>query len=210
MSTCAAAGTSRSRTPRISLAEHLQRAAGDLGQPGDGAPDRGLARAALAHQAEHLARRASGTRRRRRRGSPAGRAGRGTRSPARRADHDSGSLPATRSALAGGARAAVCTRPWPTSARRRAAAACTRAAGARRARRVAACSTTLPCVHDGDAVGEVGDDAHVVGDQHDRGAELVAAAPQQVEDLGLHRHVERGGRLVGDDQARVRARAPSR
>ena len=61
----------------------------------------------------------------------------------------------------------------------------------------------LALVHHGDPVGEVGDDAHVVGDQHDRGAELVAAAPQQVEDLGLHRHVERRGRLVGDDQPGV-------
>ena len=34
----------------------------------------------------------------------------------------------------------------------------------------------LALVHDRDAVGEVGDDAHVVRDQHDRGAELVAAA----------------------------------
>ena len=61
----------------------------------------------------------------------------------------------------------------------------------------------LALVHDRHAVGEVGDDAHVVRDQHDRGAELVAAAAQQVEDLGLHGHVEGGGRLVGDDHARV-------
>ena len=61
----------------------------------------------------------------------------------------------------------------------------------------------LALVHDRDPVGEVGDDAHVVGDQHDRGAELVAAAAQQVEDLGLHGDVEGGGRLVGDDHARV-------
>ena len=61
----------------------------------------------------------------------------------------------------------------------------------------------LALVHHGDAVGEVGDDAHVVGDQHDRGAELVAAATQQVEDLGLHRHVERRRRLVGDEHRGV-------
>ena len=34
--------------------------------------------------------------------------------------------------------------------------------------------------------------------------------PHQVEDLGLHRHVERGRRLVRDQQLRVRAPAPSR
>ena len=61
----------------------------------------------------------------------------------------------------------------------------------------------LAVVHDRDAVGEVRDDAHVVRDQHDRGAELLGEPPQQVEDLGLHGDVEGRGRLVGDDQARV-------
>ena len=58
----------------------------------------------------------------------------------------------------------------------------------------------LALVHDDDTVGEIGDDTHVVGDQDDRGTELVAAPAQQVENLRLHRHVERRGGLVGDDQ----------
>ena len=37
-----------------------------------------------------------------------------------------------------------------------------------------------------------------------------AQALQQLEDLRLDRHVERGRRLVGDEQLRVAARAPSR
>ena len=58
----------------------------------------------------------------------------------------------------------------------------------------------LALVHDRHAVGEVGDDAHVVGDEDDRGAELVTAAAQQVEDLRLHGHVEGRCRFVRDDQ----------
>ena len=61
----------------------------------------------------------------------------------------------------------------------------------------------LAVVHDGDRVGEVRDDAHVVRDEHDRGAELLGETAQELEDLGLHGDVEGGRRLVGDDQARV-------
>ena len=49
-------------------------------------------------------------------------------------------------------------------------------------------------------VAHLGDHAEVVGDQQDRHAELVAAGAQQVEDLRLDGDVERGGRLVGDQQ----------
>ncbi|CAM5693360.1 hypothetical protein SVIOM342S_03321 [Streptomyces violaceorubidus] len=57
-------------------------------------------------------------------------------------------------------------------------------------------------VHHRDPVGEVRDDAHVVGDQQDTRAGLGREPPQQVEDLGLHGHVERGGGFVGDQQRR--------
>ena len=43
----------------------------------------------------------------------------------------------------------------------------------------------------------------IVRDQHDRGAELVLQIEDQIEDLRLDRHVERGGRLVGDQHPRV-------
>jgi hypothetical protein len=42
-----------------------------------------------------------------------------------------------------------------------------------------------------------------VGDHHDRGVQLVLQAVHEVEDLRLHRHVERRGRLVGDEQLGV-------
>ena len=43
----------------------------------------------------------------------------------------------------------------------------------------------------------------VVGDQHDRHAGSLLQLAQQVQDLGLGRHVQGGGRLVGDQQFRV-------
>ena len=48
----------------------------------------------------------------------------------------------------------------------------------------------------------LGDDAHVVGDQDHRDAGPPLEVAQQGEDLRLHRDVERGGRLVGDQQLR--------
>ena len=58
-------------------------------------------------------------------------------------------------------------------------------------------------LHHGDVVGEVRDDTHVMGDQQDRAVQPVAQGAQQVEDLGLHRHVQCRGRLVGDQEGRV-------
>ena len=51
-----------------------------------------------------------------------------------------------------------------------------------------------------DAVGHVAHDAEVVGDQQDRHAEAGLQVLEQSEDLRLDRHVEGGGRLVGDQQ----------
>jgi hypothetical protein len=68
----------------------------------------------------------------------------------------------------------------------------------------------VPLLHHDHAVGEVGDDTHVVGDQHDPGVDAVAQVAHELEDLGLHRDVERGRRLVGDEQLRVAAPAPGR
>ena len=69
-------------------------------------------------------------------------------------------------------------------------------------------SRTGPCfddaagVHHRDAIRRLGDDAEIVRDQQQRQIELALHLAQQLEDLRLHRHVERGGRLVGDDQRR--------
>src|SRR5262249_14988552 len=53
-------------------------------------------------------------------------------------------------------------------------------------------------VHDGHPVSDVRDDTHVVGDKHNGRAELVLELLDELEDLGLDRHVERGRGLVGD------------
>jgi hypothetical protein len=58
----------------------------------------------------------------------------------------------------------------------------------------------LAGVHHGDPVAHLGHDAEVVRDQDDRGPGLVAELAHEIEDLGLDRDVERGGRLVGDQQ----------
>ena len=50
---------------------------------------------------------------------------------------------------------------------------------------------------------DLGDHPEVVGDQEDRHPEPLAQLEQQLEDLRLDRHVERGRRLVGDEQLRV-------
>jgi hypothetical protein len=61
----------------------------------------------------------------------------------------------------------------------------------------------LAGVHDDDLVRHLGHDAEVVGDEHDRHPVLLAQAAHELEDLRLDRDVERGGRLVGDQQVGV-------
>ena len=57
-------------------------------------------------------------------------------------------------------------------------------------------------IHDGDVMGEAGDDAEIVRDPDDGGAELGLQPLDELDDLRLDRHVERRRRLVGDDQFR--------
>ncbi len=57
--------------------------------------------------------------------------------------------------------------------------------------------------HHADAVGDLADDAEVVGDEEHRHALLGLQLGEQFEDLRLHGDVERGGRLVGDQQFRL-------
>ena len=64
-------------------------------------------------------------------------------------------------------------------------------------------STTRPAYITTTSSHDLGDDAEVVRDQQDRHAEPLAQLAQQLEDLRLDRHVERGRRLVGDQQLRV-------
>ena len=57
-------------------------------------------------------------------------------------------------------------------------------------------------VHDGDRVAVLRHDAEVVRDEDHRHAELVLELGEQREDLILDRDVERGRRLVGEQQPR--------
>ncbi|GAA3093509.1 hypothetical protein GCM10020001_006320 [Nonomuraea salmonea] len=54
--------------------------------------------------------------------------------------------------------------------------------------------------HDRDALGDLADDGQVVGDEDVAEAALALQPQQQLDDLGLHRHVERGDGLVADHQ----------
>ena len=92
--------------------------------------------------------------------------------------------------------------PAPASARIPAGRACRDAPGWSNSTATGASLDDAAGVHHQHAVGGFRDHAHVVGDDDDRHAELVAQVEQQVEHLRLDGDVERGGRLVGDQQAR--------
>ena len=51
-----------------------------------------------------------------------------------------------------------------------------------------------PCVHDHDPVGVLGDHAHIMRDEDDRGSQFVAKLAHQIQDLGLdHQKVNVNG-----------------
>ncbi len=58
-------------------------------------------------------------------------------------------------------------------------------------------------VHDTDPIRDMRHDGQVVGDEEIGQLEIVLELTQQVEHLGLNRHIERGDRLVADDEIRV-------
>ncbi len=58
----------------------------------------------------------------------------------------------------------------------------------------------LALAHHQHLVGGGGDHAHVVGDHDDGGFELLLQVAHDVEDLRLHRYVERGRGVVGDEK----------
>ena len=55
-------------------------------------------------------------------------------------------------------------------------------------------------LHDADPFRKAPDEIQIVSDQDHRHAELALQLRQQLENLRLNRHIERGGRLVGDQQ----------
>ena len=58
----------------------------------------------------------------------------------------------------------------------------------------------LAGIHHRDLVADLGDHAEIVGDQNDRSPARGLQLAHQIEDLRLQGDVERGGRLVGDQQ----------
>ena len=60
----------------------------------------------------------------------------------------------------------------------------------------------LTGVHHDHVIGAAGDDAEVVGDEDHRHEALALLVFEQVEHLRLHRDVERGGGLVGEEELR--------
>ena len=58
----------------------------------------------------------------------------------------------------------------------------------------------LAGVHHGDPVARLGDDAQVVRDEEERGAEVALEVGEDAQDLGLDEDVERRRRLVGDHE----------
>ena len=57
-----------------------------------------------------------------------------------------------------------------------------------------------PGVHHPDLVRGLGHNSEVVGDDDDGHAETALEVVEQGKDLRLHRHIQRGGRLVGDQK----------
>ena len=103
--------------------------------------------------------------------------------------------------------------PCPSSrdrARRRAASACTdaaaRANSALRRRELDDAAE----VHHADAIGDVVDHREVVRDEEIGEAHPLLQVAHQVQHLRLHRHVERGRRLVADEEPRLRSTARGR
>ncbi len=64
-------------------------------------------------------------------------------------------------------------------------------------------STIRLKIHHRNAVGDFGDDTEIVCDEEHGHATLTLQFEKQVENLRLDRHVERRGRLVGDQQRRI-------
>ena len=57
--------------------------------------------------------------------------------------------------------------------------------------------------HHHDAVGDLGDDAEIMGDEQHPGLLAALQFPHEFQDLGLRCDVERGGRFIGDQQCGI-------
>ena len=60
----------------------------------------------------------------------------------------------------------------------------------------------FPVAHHQHAIRQLGDHRQIVADQQQRVA-VATALRQQLQDLPLHRHIQRRGRLIGNQQRRT-------
>jgi hypothetical protein len=58
----------------------------------------------------------------------------------------------------------------------------------------------LSGVHHHDVIGDVGDHPQIVGDEDHRHVLFPLQRVQELDDLGLGRHIERGAGLIGDEK----------
>ena len=61
----------------------------------------------------------------------------------------------------------------------------------------------LALLHHDHVVGDAPDDIEIVGDEQHRHADLLLQVLEELQDLRLHGDVERGRRLVGDEEVRA-------
>ncbi len=54
--------------------------------------------------------------------------------------------------------------------------------------------------HDHYAIGDLGHHAHIVGDENYRHLHFILQCANQLQNLRLYRHIQRGGRFVGNQQ----------
>src|SRR6266540_2030351 len=58
-------------------------------------------------------------------------------------------------------------------------------------------------IHNGDRVGNLGDDSQIVSDEHYRHADPLLQTSHEIQDLCLDGHIERSRRFVGNQQGRI-------
>ena len=65
-------------------------------------------------------------------------------------------------------------------------------------------------LHHRDTIADLGRNAQVMGDEDHGNPELAAQVDQQFQDLSLHRDIECGHRLVGDQHGRLQRQRPGK
>ncbi len=58
-------------------------------------------------------------------------------------------------------------------------------------------------IHHSDVIGNAGHHIQVMADKNQRHLQIGAQLPQQFQNFRLHRHIQRGGRFIGNQQHRI-------